>query len=153
MKDQILNLRALGKTYREIRAELGCSLSTIAFHCSPKARKATLARRQKLRSTDKLRGRYYNLFKHPRISPPFTYKQFLQLLEDHPRCYLTGKSINYEDMPAWSIDHVVPQSRGGATTLDNLRPVCSIANRVKTNLTLSELLEMCASINKNLSQG
>ena len=33
MKDQILKLRDEGKSYREIKRILGCSSSTIAYHC------------------------------------------------------------------------------------------------------------------------
>lgn len=33
MKEQIIELRKQGKTYREIQKELDCSLGTIAFHC------------------------------------------------------------------------------------------------------------------------
>ena len=32
-RDEILRLRAEGKTYNEIQAELGCSKGTIAYHC------------------------------------------------------------------------------------------------------------------------
>ena len=35
MKDDILKLRSEGKSYRQIQKILGCSLSTIAYHCSP----------------------------------------------------------------------------------------------------------------------
>lgn len=34
MKEQILALRAQGKSFNEIQKELGCSKSTISFHCS-----------------------------------------------------------------------------------------------------------------------
>lgn len=33
MKEEIIKLRNQGKTYRDIKEELGCSLGTIAFHC------------------------------------------------------------------------------------------------------------------------
>ena len=32
-KDKILKLRAEGKSYREIQSILGCSKSTISYHC------------------------------------------------------------------------------------------------------------------------
>jgi len=34
MKDKILKLRSEGKSYRQIEALLGCSRSTISYHCS-----------------------------------------------------------------------------------------------------------------------
>ena len=33
MKDEILKLRSEGKTYSEIKKELGCSKSTISYYC------------------------------------------------------------------------------------------------------------------------
>jgi DNA-binding CsgD family transcriptional regulator len=32
-KERILELRSNGKTYKEIKEELGCSISTISYHC------------------------------------------------------------------------------------------------------------------------
>ena len=32
-KEDILKLRSQGKTYSEIQEELGCSKSTISYHC------------------------------------------------------------------------------------------------------------------------
>jgi len=32
-KERILELRSEGKTYKEIKEELGCSISTISYHC------------------------------------------------------------------------------------------------------------------------
>ena len=36
MKEEILKLRGKGLTYKEIKDELGCSKSTISYHCSKK---------------------------------------------------------------------------------------------------------------------
>lgn len=41
MKMKILSLRRLGKTYDEIVELLGCSKSTVAYHCSKKVRKSS----------------------------------------------------------------------------------------------------------------
>lgn len=38
MKNKILELRALGKSYDEISLILGCSKATISYHCSLKVR-------------------------------------------------------------------------------------------------------------------
>jgi transposase len=44
-KESILRLRAEGKSYREIQKELGCSKSTIAYHCG-EGQKEKMNRRQ-----------------------------------------------------------------------------------------------------------
>lgn len=46
MKDKILALRAQGKTYVEIKEELGCSLSTISYYCSPVQKEKTMDRQR-----------------------------------------------------------------------------------------------------------
>ena len=38
----------------------------------------------------------------------------------------------------FEIDHVVPQSKGGASTLDNLQLLCSPCNKSKGNKTMAE---------------
>jgi 5-methylcytosine-specific restriction endonuclease McrA len=40
MKDQILKLRAEGKTYDEIVQIIGCAKSTVAYHCSEKVKQS-----------------------------------------------------------------------------------------------------------------
>jgi predicted transcriptional regulator len=44
MKDQILLLRSLGYSYKEIKNELGCSLSTISYHCGAEQKDKNLVR-------------------------------------------------------------------------------------------------------------
>ena len=53
----------------------------------------------------------------------------------HPPCAICGQPINYE-LPStnpWSftVDHIVPISRGGGTTEDNLQPAHRKCNRAK----------------------
>jgi predicted HNH restriction endonuclease len=44
VKEEILKLRKQGKTYSEIVAILGCSKSTVSFHCSPLGKQKTYKR-------------------------------------------------------------------------------------------------------------
>ncbi len=48
-KENILRLRAEGKSYREIQKELGCSKSTIAYHCGEGQKAKTRYRTNGLR--------------------------------------------------------------------------------------------------------
>lgn len=59
MKEQILELRKQGKSYNEIKKELGCSKGTIAYHLGGRDRKerviaATRARRLRDRKAIKI---------------------------------------------------------------------------------------------------
>lgn len=49
MKDQILNLRKEGKTYREIEKVLGCSRSLISYYVNPATKKQSLQRQNRNR--------------------------------------------------------------------------------------------------------
>jgi transcriptional regulator len=49
MKEEILKLRKKGKTYKEIVNQLGCSKSTIAYHCNPDYNKSSKKRRAELK--------------------------------------------------------------------------------------------------------
>jgi len=46
-KDDILRLRAEGKSYRTIAKELGCAKSTVAYHCSEGEKEKSLARKKR----------------------------------------------------------------------------------------------------------
>lgn len=52
MKDEILALRALGKTYTQIKDKLGCSLSTISYYCNPVQKEKTVQRTRDRRSVN-----------------------------------------------------------------------------------------------------
>lgn len=49
MKDQIIKLRAEGKSYSEIRSITGAAISTIRYHCSPHYRACSQKRKSKSR--------------------------------------------------------------------------------------------------------
>lgn len=42
---------------------------------------------------------------------------------------------------AETVDHLLPKSRGGLTTLENMRPCCLLCNQAKSNLTPVEWLD------------
>lgn len=59
MKDKILKLRSEGKTYNEIKKQLGCSKSTIAYHCGEGCKKKSAIRHNNLRREKRLIQREY----------------------------------------------------------------------------------------------
>ena len=61
MKERILKLRALGKTYNEIVSAVGCSKSVVAYHCNKKVRDnalvyKNLTRKKQMVDLKNLRG-------------------------------------------------------------------------------------------------
>lgn len=60
------------------------------------------------------------------------------------KCSLTGDDISFEaDI---DLDHIIPTTRNGKNELSNVRWVTRQANRLKNNLTDSELIELCLKI-------
>lgn len=53
MREEILKLRALGKSYKQIAEELNCSKSTITYHCTENSRKKNQLRGQQYRANNK----------------------------------------------------------------------------------------------------
>ncbi len=56
------------------------------------------------------------------------------LTRDHHRCTICGRSA-VEDGVKLHVDHIIPVSKGGKTTFDNLRTLCQDCNLGKSNLT------------------
>jgi CRISPR/Cas system Type II protein with McrA/HNH and RuvC-like nuclease domain len=59
---------------------------------------------------------------------------------------LTGEKIDLMDSSSYSLDHKTPKSRGGDCSIDNCGLTTFMANQMKSNQTLEELLENCMKI-------
>ena len=119
-KEDILKLRSQGKTYSEIQEELGCSKSTISYHCGENKTEKERVKKRNQTNQHKLskkvsafksrvtrntfRGKIKTFKKRKRysathayvnnISENFTVKDVLEKFGDNPVCYLTGTPIN-----------------------------------------------------------
>ena len=60
-------------------------------------------------------------------------------------CYLSGEKINLLENQ-YQLDHIIPKSREGKNTLDNLGIAHTIVNKMKHNLTPEELILWCKKI-------
>ena len=58
-------------------------------------------------------------------------------------CYLCGGSLN---LGAAEVDHIVPKSKGGNTTISNLRWAHRSCNRIKHDLTVEDMKEQMRKI-------
>lgn len=67
------------------------------------------------------------------------YRKRLRALKRLLFCYLCGELIMSQR--EFSLDHVIPKSRGGATVPDNLLPAHKRCNELKGNMYLTEYLE------------
>lgn len=170
MKEQILKLRSEGKTYTEIKNLLNCSKATISYHCGEGQKQKTVDRTRKLRLNTPVRrletfkGRKSKNLKEttrkfqkrgPRIGSDnvnkdlpitFSVKDIVKKFGVETECYLTGVKINLLEDEDYSFDHIVPFSKGGTSTFDNLGITTKLANMVKSDLTVEELVQTCKLI-------
>lgn len=173
VKDDILLLREQGKTYSEIAQKLGCSKSTISYHCGNGSEKQRTKIANKKQTKKSKVSRKLNGFKSrvPRrvfrgkvktfkrrkikkrshtkvnnISSNYTYEDVLKKIGNTPRCYLTGKLIDLNKTDTYNFDHIIPASKGGTNDLHNLGLCTPEANYAKGNLSLEELYKLCESI-------
>lgn len=159
MKDKILELRKLGKTYSEISLELGCSKGTISYHCGKGQKEKAKLRVRKHRKKNPLITKvksfrskcrdfqnHRGLRKIDKVNFTFGIKEVEHFIGDNPICYLSGRPINVEDSKSFHFDHIHPVSKGGLSTLDNLGLTVKEANQAKSDLTVDEFLLLCKDV-------
>lgn len=79
LKEQILELKAAGKSYNQIQQELGCSKGTISFHCNESVRERVKLRKRCLKQgipfekKVERRGRRYCLNCNSEVAHPKIY--------------------------------------------------------------------------------
>lgn len=162
MKDRILALRGDGYSYNKIVEELGCSKGTVAYHCGDgqkqkyrdRQRKCRLQTRQSIRSKiDRfLRGkvREFKLAEDRKsTNGKAGYDTFYKKIIENPVCYLTGRDIDLSMPRTYNLDHIVPLSKGGIGTLDNMGLTSRNANMSKFDMTLEEYIALCKEVLEN----
>lgn len=76
----------------------------------------------------------------------FSTNDVLAKFGEHPRCYLTGEEIDIYEPRTYQFDHIIPRSRGGTNTLDNLGICTRQANLAKNDMTHDEFLNFCKKV-------
>jgi CRISPR/Cas system Type II protein with McrA/HNH and RuvC-like nuclease domain len=163
MKESILKLRSEGKTYNEIKKILGCSKSTISFHCGEgqklknkerlknNRKKQTYIIKRKIErfansKINDFRNRTNSYSKQMGYSSVFSYDSAHRKIMKNPICYLTGKKIDLYMPSTYQLDHIIPQSKGGKNTLRNMGLLLSEVNFAKGNLLVEDFIKLCVEV-------
>ena len=172
MKEKILELRMQGKSYNEIQKKLGCSKSSISYHCGFGQKAKCKKRGQNNVISHRICNKIYH-FKLPnqenklllgscslsskiqqkvlrftgiRKMKDITVKYIKDRIVNHPFCELNGLPIDIDKTYSWHLDHKVPRSRGGSNDVNNMQIVSADANQAKHRLTNDEFFELCKSV-------
>lgn len=168
----ILALREQGFTSKEIAIKLNCS-KAIVYHyfnydknvkhrksLHPFTRKVEKFKSYKSKTIENKAKRIEStinikinsFFKkgNKMDSEKFTTQDVINKIGPNPVCYLTGDSIDILDLKSYEFDHIIPSSRGGDNSINNLGICTKTANRCKERLTPEEFLELCKKVVKHL---
>lgn len=64
-------------------------------------------------------------------------------------CYLTGRKVEFNKRFSYELDHIIPRSRGGDCSFENLGIACVQANQAKRDMTLDEFFQLCIDVVKH----
>ncbi len=78
----------------------------------------------------------------------FSLKDVVERYGRYTACYLTGKPIDLLDGTSYEFDHIIPRSKGGSSTIDNLGICCKEANRAKNSMQFDDFLVLCKEVVK-----
>ena len=160
--EQILLLREKGFTIKEIKETLNCSKSTISYYWSPgnknKAAERQRVKRRKnpmIQKVERFKGRKAKAFYTKcrdfqrrdaghltnNVESNFTHKEATLLFKEKPFCYLSGLPLDINDQKGYELDHIIPASKGGLNTIENLGFTHPRINRMKYDSSVEQLLE------------
>lgn len=179
LSEDIIKLRSEGKSYLQIKQELGCSKGTICYHLgnNQKEKSYTRGKKNRLFNINSIIGRKIVVFKtrikrqsknrilnQLKVSSILTKKLYKFKLrkngmkEDYtvddvvnkigpnPKCFLTGEEIDLSKPSEYHFDHIIPVSKGGDNSLENLAICTKLANMSKGEMVIDEYLELCKKI-------
>ena len=81
---------------------------------------------------------------HPNVRGKLRQNELKQIWErQNGKCALTGRQLDFWTM---ELDHKIPLSRGGKSTIENLQWTCEEANQAKKDLLDDEFITLCQEV-------
>jgi len=77
---------------------------------------------------------------------PFTYQDVINKFGQSPNCALTGLPVDYNDANSYQLDHIIPVSNGGESTIENLQIIHPIINKMKSDISVDTFISMCKKV-------
>lgn len=157
MKDEILKLRKDGKSYKEISILLNCAKSTVIYHCGGDDQKnKSKLRTEKYRKNHCVINKVEN-FQRSRFNVngkrklgerniQFTWRDVIEKFGWKTQCYLTGREIDLHETTTYNFDHIIPFSKSNDSSINNLGITCVEANKGKSDLLISEFVNLCKEV-------
>jgi len=179
LKEKIIELKNSGLSHRQIAIKLNCARSTVTYHLGDNQKEKMRLRVYKKRSKDhpmvrkisEFNYRKYNFKNINIVKTPWcrllykklhrfnagnsmnmiTVEQALEKFGENPHCYLTGKPLDLTKSSTYELDHIIPISRGGDNSIDNLGLCSKEANQAKGAMTNEEFILLCQLVVKHNS--
>ena len=156
MKEQILQLREEGLSYRDIQKKLGCSKGTISYHCGSGQKGKTNLRALKYKEQYPFLKKAQNFdlqYRDKNImysqKRGFCRKKLSDYLKTVDKCYLSGRPVDTEFSHTYQFDHIKPRSRGGDNSFGNLGIATPEANQAKSDLSIEEFIQLSKDVLEN----
>ena len=176
LNKQIIALRKKGLSFNQIAKQLKCAKSTVSYALRKKTRDIAKQKENDKPLYERRLSKKVFTFKNPRPpiknkpawylnqSPrqisksistkastfqrtmTFNYKDVHEKYGDHFPCALTGRPLEFNEPQTYEYDHILPTSRGGDNSIDNLQLLCPEANKAKGMMTDDEFKDLCREV-------
>lgn len=94
-----------------------------------------------------IRDKLYDFYKRGnKMDDKLTLEQVIEKFGEKPKCYLTGDDIDIYKPSTYEFDHIIPASRGGNNSIENLGICSRKANQSKRDMTPDELECFCKKV-------
>jgi 5-methylcytosine-specific restriction endonuclease McrA len=173
---QIIAFRKKGLSFNQIAKQLKCSKSTVSYALRKKTRDIAKQKENDKPLHERRLSKKVFRFKNPKPpiknkpawylsnSPrqisksistkastfqrtmTFNYKDVHEKYGDHFPCALTGRPLEFNEPQTYEYDHILPTSRGGDNSIDNLQLLCPEANKAKGMMTDDEFKDLCREV-------